>query len=209
MMMAMMMRLSAFLVIGLSLLQISAAFLNSNSVLPSNVARVSKVMMQGEGPISRQTLLQEGVKVLSVTAAANLMFPLVSNAEPEEVARVTTRMGGTMEPYSDINKGFKLFRPSGWDAFSNAPEEYDVKFVDLVNKQETITVSTTPVKSSTAITALGPVQAVGEKLAGSRKADLLSAKEKITEGVVSYTYEFKKGNSYEVYQLSINKGKLW
>mmetsp|Transcript_57341 Transcript_57341/g.83829 ORF Transcript_57341/g.83829 Transcript_57341/m.83829 type:complete len:228 (+) Transcript_57341:138-821(+) len=170
----------------------------------SGVASKMQLAMTAEGAMGRREVL-----AAAAAAVATATVPIVAFAEPEQVERATSRMGGTMDPYNDVNKGFKLMRPGGWDAFSNAPGEYDVKFVDLVNKAETITVSTTPVKSSTSIDALGEVGAVGAKLAASRGAELLSANDKITENIRAYTFEFKKGSSYEIYQLSINKGRLW
>ena len=37
-------------------------------------------------------------------------------------------MGGLLEPYKDINKGFSLYRPAGWNQFDSAPGEYDIKW---------------------------------------------------------------------------------
>ncbi len=37
-------------------------------------------------------------------------------------------MGGLLDVYKDINKGFVLLRPTGWNQFEAAPGEYDIKW---------------------------------------------------------------------------------
>jgi len=173
----------------------------------------SKLMLAQEisGELSRRHILGQ---IAGLTGASLILVPQNVLAEVdaeifsiEEVPRVTNTMGGLLEPYSA--KGFKLFRPSGWDKFDTSPDLYDVKFVDIINKAETVIISSSPVKSSATLLALGSIQEVGNKLASSRNAVLVSATEKITDGIVSYTFEFSKEPSHEVFQLSINKGKLW
>ena len=59
--------------------------------------------------------------------------------------------------------------PSGWNKFDGEVGAYDLKWQDLVDPNENIKISSNPVKSTTtAIDALGEVQAVGESLAAKR-----------------------------------------
>lgn len=88
-----------------------------------------------------------------------------------------SRMGGLLEPFKDINKGFQLFKPKGWNQFDAAPGEYDIKWEDLVEKSEMVMVGSNPVKTATSVKALGPIEKVGEKLAAKKKATLVSTEE--------------------------------
>ncbi|EKX33663.1 hypothetical protein GUITHDRAFT_155962 [Guillardia theta CCMP2712] len=124
-----------------------------------------------------------------------------------------TKMGGLLSPFKDVNKGFQIFRPSGWNQFDSAPGEYDVKWEDLVEKSELVMVGSSPVKSATDVNVLGPVDKVGASLASKKKAELVEAKETERSGIRFYTFVFKAGDdktgAREVYQLCVNKGKLW
>ncbi|CAM9413063.1 unnamed protein product [Phaeothamnion confervicola] len=102
-----------------------------------------------------------------------------------------------------------MFKPSGWNQFDGIPGEYDVKFVDIVNPSEVVIISTTPVKSDTELSALGGAQAVGEKISKSRGVELLSARERVTDQISFYDFEFKGERMHELRSLCINKGKLW
>ena len=120
---------------------------------------------------------------------------------------------GQVTKYKDINKGFQILKPNGWNQFDTAPGEYDVKWEDLVEKSELVMVGSSPVKTATSVDALGDVDTVGANLAKKKKAVLVDAKTNEKEGVKYYTFVFKadddKKGAREVYQLCINKGKLW
>merc|ERR1719453_1120161 len=85
-------------------------------------------------------------------------------AEAEATGKVS-RMGGLLAPFKDINKGFSIFKPLGWNQFDTAPGEYDVKWEDLVEKSELVMVGSSNVKTATDVNALGDLQKVGESLA--------------------------------------------
>ena len=51
-----------------------------------------------------------------------------SSSEAQGERPKISRMGGLLEPYKDINKGFSLYRPAGWNQFDSAPGEYDIKW---------------------------------------------------------------------------------
>jgi photosystem II oxygen-evolving enhancer protein 2 len=101
--------------------------------------------------------------------------------------------------------------PSGWNKFDGEVGAYDLKWQDLVDPTENIKVSSNPVKSTTsAIDALGEVQAVGESLAAKRNAKLVKATERLTDGVLFYTFEFAiNDGTHQLLQLCVCKGKVW
>jgi photosystem II oxygen-evolving enhancer protein 2 len=101
--------------------------------------------------------------------------------------------------------------PSGWNKFEGEVGAYDIKFQDLVDSAENIKISSTPVKSTVeTVAALGAVQELGEKLASKRNAKLVSATERLTDGVLFYKFDFAiRDGTHQLVQLCIGKGKLW
>ena len=103
-----------------------------------------------------------------------------------------------------------MLKPSGWNQFDGQPGEYIVKWVDIVNRDETIVVQNTPIKSSTtSVSAIGDIEEVGKKLAAKREAKLVKSEARTTEGTDFYLFEFERDGMKELYQLCIGKGKLW
>jgi len=129
----------------------------------------------------------------------------------EETPRRVTRMGGLLEAFQDGPRSIKMMVPSGWNKFEGEVGAYDIKWSDLVDKSENIKISSTPVKStSTSIDILGEVQAVGVSLAGKRNAKLISATERLTDGILFYKFDFSiNDGTHQLLQLCICKGKLW
>merc|ERR1712087_1102300 len=101
--------------------------------------------------------------------------------------------------------------PSGWNKFDGEVGAYDLKWQDLVDQMENIKVTSSPVKSTTtSIDALGEVKAVGDSLASKRNAKLVSATERLTDGVLFYKFDFAiNDGTHQLLQLCICKGKLW
>ena len=101
--------------------------------------------------------------------------------------------------------------PSGWNKFEGEVGAYDLKWQDLVDVSENIKISSTPVKStSTSIDVLGDVQTLGESLAAKRNAKLVSATERLTDGILFYTFDFALSDqTHQLLLLCICKGKLW
>lgn len=101
--------------------------------------------------------------------------------------------------------------PSGWNKFEGEVGAYDVKWQDLVDPTENVKISSSPVKSTTSsISALGDVQELGKSLASKRNADLVYAKERLTDDILFYTFSFKiKDGTHQLLQLCVNKGKVW
>mmetsp|Transcript_6679 Transcript_6679/g.28486 ORF Transcript_6679/g.28486 Transcript_6679/m.28486 type:complete len:136 (-) Transcript_6679:3775-4182(-) len=63
-------------------------------------------------------------------------------------------LAGKVDPYQDAQKGFKILKPSGWNEFS-ASENFDVKWQDIINPVEQITVITTPVTKGKTVADIG------------------------------------------------------
>ena len=101
--------------------------------------------------------------------------------------------------------------PSGWNKFEGEVGAYDLKWQDLVDKTESIKISSTPVKSTTtSVDLLGDVQTVGESLAAKRNAKLISATERQTDGILFYKFDFAiNDGTHQLLQLCVGKGKLW
>merc|ERR1712070_1342673 len=119
------------------------------------------------------------------------------------------KMGGLLEPYIETGKGFKLYKPAGWNKFDADPGVYDVKFQDIIETETTVQVSASPVSTATSVNALGELAAVGEKFAKSRNAKLVSATERDADGSLVYTFELEGDMYHELLALSINRGKLF
>ena len=104
-----------------------------------------------------------------------------------------------------------MLAPSGWNKFEGEVGAYDIKWQDLVSTTENIKISSTPVKSTTvSIDALGDVKEVGASLATKRNAKLLSATERLTDGVLFYKFDFAiNDGTHQLLQLCVCKGKLW
>ena len=118
-------------------------------------------------------------------------------------------MGGLLEPFIDTTRGFKLYRPSGWNEFPVDPGVYDIKFQDIIEPETTVQVSTTPVATATSIEALGDLEAVAAKFAKSRNAQVVSATQRDADGSLVYTLELKGEQYHELLGLCINRGKLY
>ena len=54
------------------------------------------------------------------------------------------------------------------------------------------------------------MQALGESLASKRNAKLIRAEERLTDGVLFYTFDFAiQDGTHQLLELSVNKGKIW
>mmetsp|Transcript_19014 Transcript_19014/g.49967 ORF Transcript_19014/g.49967 Transcript_19014/m.49967 type:complete len:213 (+) Transcript_19014:32-670(+) len=150
--------------------------------------------------MTRRHLVQAG-------GAAVAALGLASSASAEE--ETFSRLGGLLEPFVDIQKGYKLYKPSGWTQYSIDPGVYDVKFADIIEPFESVIVSSSPVATATSISALGDLPTVGAKFAKSRNAELVKATERTADGNLVYTLELKGDVYHELLTLSINRGKLF
>ena len=61
-----------------------------------------------------------------------------------------------LEPFIDTQRGYKLYKPSGWNQFAEDPGvSIDIKFQDIIETETTVQVSSSPVSTATSVTALG------------------------------------------------------
>lgn len=173
----------------------------------------SAVQLSSDPVTDRRQAFLTASKTASLSFATLLVAPNFAVAYPsEETAKVTTRMGGLLEKYQDSMRGFTILAPSGWNKFEGEVGAYDVKWQDLVDPRENIKISSTPVKSTTtSISALGEdVAAIGQSLAGKRNASLVSASERLTDGILFYVFDFAiEDGTHQVLSLCVNKGKIW
>lgn len=163
--------------------------------------------------ISRRESFANVAALVGGIAGVATIFPNVVSAEPtDETARIITKMGGLLERYGDVARSVSLSVPSGWNKFEGEVGAYDLKWQDLVDPRENIKISSTPVKSTTtSINVLGEnVQELGEKLAAKRDAKLIKAEERLTDGILFYTFEFAiNDGTHQLLSLSVAKGKIW
>ena len=159
--------------------------------------------------LSRRNVMQH------IASAAVLVATVPSSAAwaevTEETPRVTTRMGGLLEPFQDGPRSIRMMAPSGWNKFDGEVGAYDLKWQDLVDPTENIKVTSTPVKSTTeSIAVLGDVKELGASLAAKRNAQLIAAQERQTDGIVFYKFEFALNDgTHQLLQLCVSRGKLW
>lgn len=158
----------------------------------------------------RQTLANIACASFAATTVGGNR-PAFAGIAGENEPRVISRMGGLLEAYQDGPRGLRIMAPSGWNKFEGESGAYDVKWQDLVDPTENIKISSTPVKSTTeSVEALGPVKEVGIKLAEKRNANLISATDRQTEGILFYTFDFAiKDGTHQLLVLCVAKGKLW
>merc|ERR1712032_208519 len=160
----------------------------------------------------RESLETLSKSIVSGTIIGTIVNPDISYAIPtEETPRIVTKMGGLLEPYQDGMRGFRISAPSGWNKFEGEVGTYDVKWQDLVDNNENIKISSSPVKSTTtSIDILGEVQEVGVNLASKRNAKLMKAEERFTDGILFYKFDFAiNDGTHQLLQLCVAKGKIW
>ena len=163
-------------------------------------AAAASLLLPGSAPISRRAAMQQ-----AAGAAVFAGVALPANAADDSFSK----LGGLLEPFIDVQKGYKLYKPSGWNQFDADPGVYDVKFADIIEPETTVQVSTSPVATATSITALGELDAVGEKFSKSRQAKLVKASSRDAGGSLVYTFELEGETFHELLALSINRGKLY
>lgn len=133
-----------------------------------------------------------------------------SSSAASAAAAAPSGLARQMEPYADVNKGFRILRPSGWNEFEGSPDNFDIKWQDVVQPLEFVTVLTAPVQRGKSMTDLGSAEAVGRSLANKRNAQLLAADQKQdADGIVYYVLEYKRESAHQLTLLTINKNKLY
>lgn len=146
--------------------------------------------------------------VVKGAALGALVAPQVSLAEVEEVPLSRARLGGILEPYSDIQRGFRIMAPYSWNKFENG-DGYDVRWMDLVNPKENVLLRSSAVKSDASLDKIGTPEEVGKKLASSREAQVVKSSARKTENLIFYDFEFVSDKAHELCTLCINRNKLY
>lgn len=88
-------------------------------------------------------------------------------------------------------------------------DSYDIKWQDVIQPLEFVTVLTTAVSKDKTVGDIGGLKEVGKKLAEGRGGKLIEATEKDIDGVSAYVFEIRKGPSHQLTLLAMNKQKLY
>lgn len=100
-------------------------------------------------------------------------------------------------------------RPNGWNEFEGLQDSFDIKWQDVIQPLEFVTVLTSSVSKGKTLADIGEVKDVGKKLAVGRGGQLVNATEKNIDGVPAYVFEIRKGPSHQLTLLAVNKQKLY
>ena len=131
-----------------------------------------------------------------------------ARADVLEIPPATTKMGGLLEKYADVNRGFRLLKPTTWNQFDGEPGAYDVRWVDVVAPAESVTLSTSSYNAGQSIEDLAAVDRLGAKLAAAR-GTLTGARARRSDSILFYDYSFSGEGRRELLTMCVHKGRLW
>ena len=137
-----------------------------------------------------------------------LVAPPALAADVLEIPPATTKMGGLLEKYADVNRGFRLLKPTTWNQFDGEPGAYDVRWVDVVAPAESVTLSTSSYNAGQSIEDLAAVDKLGAKLANAR-GTLTGARARRSDSILFYDYSFAGEGRRELLTMCVHKGRLW
>ena len=137
-----------------------------------------------------------------------LVAPPAFAADVLEIPPATTKMGGLLEKYADVNRGFRLLKPTTWNQFDGEPGAYDVRWVDVVAPAESVTLSTSSYNAGQSIEDLAAVDKLGAKLANAR-GTLTGARARRSDSILFYDYSFAGEGRRELLTMCVHKGRLW
>ena len=137
-----------------------------------------------------------------------LVAPPALAADVLEIPPATTKMGGLLEKYADVNRGFRLLKPTTWNQFDGEPGAYDVRWVDVVAPAESVTLSTSSYNAGQSIEDLAAVDRLGAKLANAR-GTLTGARARRSDSILFYDYSFAGEGRRELLTMCVHKGRLW
>ncbi|CAM9590270.1 unnamed protein product [Discosporangium mesarthrocarpum] len=162
-----------------------------------------------ESPSCRGSFLTHAAALAATGAIAVPSYAddAETDGQPKKVPYTPTKLGGTLEPFGDTQRGFKISKPLGWNKYDGVGGEYLVKMVDLVDVTQVILLTTSPVKSDTTLASLGSVASVAEKLGKGK--EIITAGDRLTEGIRFMDFEFQAGDRHELKTLCVYKSKLW
>ena len=137
-----------------------------------------------------------------------LVAPPALATDVLEIPPATTKMGGLLEKYADVNRGFRLLKPTTWNQFDGEPGAYDVRWVDVVAPAESVTLSTSSYNAGQSIEDLAAVDKLGAKLANAR-GTLTGARARRSDSILFYDYSFSGEGRRELLTMCVHKGRLW
>ena len=159
-------------------------------------------------PTSRRGLMQQASRY-AAAAAATIALPAFAEDEVLDIKPATTKMGGLLEKFADVNRGFRIMKPSIWNQFEGEAGAYDFRWVDVVSPVDAISVTTSSYGGAPTIQGLADVAKLGAKLSGSRGA-IVASRARTSDGIVFYDYEFVSDDKmHELLTLCVHKGRLW
>merc|ERR1719506_2687945 len=115
---------------------------------------------------SRRGLMQQASHY-AAAAAATIALPAFAEDEVLDIKPATTKMGGLLEKFADVNWGFRVMKPSTWNQFEGEAGAYDFRWVDVVSPVDAVTLSTSSYGGGTSIADITDVAKLGAKLAKS------------------------------------------
>ena len=131
---------------------------------------------------------------ISITLNTGLLQPSPALADDKIVSQpLFTKRNAELQTYSDIQRGFKIQRPFGFNEFQGAGGGYLVKFASLFDVDENVVIGNSPAGADkgNSITEYGTLDSLGEKLLKKRVGGtLIASSAKETEGIIFYQYEF-------------------
>ena len=175
--------------------------------------RVLSLLLAGAAALapsqtSRRGLMQQASHY-AAAAAATIALPAFAEDEVLDIKPATTKMGGLLEKFADVNRGFRIMKPSIWNQFEGEAGAYDFRWVDVVSPVDAISVTTSSYGGAPTIQGLADVAKLGAKLSGSRGA-IVASRARTSDGIVFYDYEFVSDDKmHELLTLCVHKGRLW
>ena len=109
---------------------------------------------------------------------------------------------------AQVNRGFRLLKPTTWNQFDGEPGAYDVRWVDVVAPAEAVTLSTSTYGAGQSIEDLAAVDKLGAKLANAR-GTLTGARARRSDSILFYDYSFAGEGRRELLTMCVHKGRLW
>ena len=82
--------------------------------------RAAPAVAPAAAPQTRRQLIQTAAAA-AAAAAAGGVAPALAGGD------TFNRMSGVLEPFTDVQKGFKLYKPVAWNQFEADPGVYDMK----------------------------------------------------------------------------------
>ena len=116
-------------------------------------------------------------------------------------------MGGLLDKFADVNRGFRIMKPATWNQFENG-DGYDFRWTDIVDKRDVISLATSPYSGGDRISDVAAADKLGGKLE-AKHGSLLSSRARTSDGILFYDFIFQNADAYELLTMCVNKNRLW